>query len=331
MKKIISILFAFVIILSIGGCNSQNNNNKKKRLTVVVPVMIDAINDYLEGIKTNIDTNEISFNYYSAEGDPARFETVLKSALLNKPDVLVVFGTQMSELAVSSKFINDLPPTILSALSDPSKIESLKSIGIEPPRINNIGIVGDTPKKSYYVVSKELLQQSNCVIRKVGIIYTKSDLNAEITANTLSDELKSAGYETEMAIINNIEDISSVTKSLLLKGVDAMFLPHDKNVLVKAPVIVKLAFENKRPIPVFSLDEGTVREKGVIASASVSYKTVGKMTAKLASDYLINNIEFSKMPMSVAEKANIYINITNAKRFGISFPDSLLKGAIIYK
>ena len=133
MKKIISILFAFVIILSIGGCNSQNNNNKKKRLTVVVPVMIDAINDYLEGIKTNIDTNEISFNYYSAEGDPARFETVLKSALLNKPDVLVVFGTQMSELAVSSKFINDLPPTILSALSDPSKIESLKSIGIEPP------------------------------------------------------------------------------------------------------------------------------------------------------------------------------------------------------
>ncbi len=330
MKRFALLTIMLGVILVQYSCTSCKEKVHKQNLVVVVPVVIDAINDFLKGVETNLDTSQITFSFLSAEGDPTRFETVIKTALMKKPDMLVVFGSQMSDLAVSSKFINSLPPTILSALSDPSKITGLSDIGVNPPRKKKIGVVGDTPEVSYYVVCRELLESTIGKGKTVGIIYTKSDLNAEITAKELSDELRKANFKIEFGISNSVDDVSDVTKTLLLKGVNAIVLPHDKNILVATPSIVKLAYEYKK-VPIFSLDEGTVREKGVIASASVSYSDVGKMTADLAKDVLLNKKEISDLPVIKANRANMYINKTNAKKFNIAISPELMKNAIIFE
>jgi putative ABC transport system substrate-binding protein len=312
------------------GAEPSEKNLSNKKVIAVIPVTIDAITDFLKGMEEVLAEKGVTFEHLSAEGDSNRFETVIKTAIFKKPDVLAIFGTQMTDIAVGSKFRAELPVTITGPLSKPDDVAGLREIGIDPPRKLPIAIVGDNPIISYYKVAKDMSLDLLGSNKKIGILYTKSDLNAEVTAKSLAEELTNSGYTVEMGVLTKAEDASMITKSLILKGVEAIYLPHDKNVLTKASTIVKLGLETEgKKIPIFSLDEGSVREKGVVASASVSYFRIGKMTADIALE-IMNGKNAAQIPVRRAEKADIYINIRNLNKYELKLPEDLKNKAILF-
>ena len=86
---------------------------------------------------------------------------------------------------------------------NPSKVEELVNIGIEPPRKRNVAILSDMPKADAYQASAETMQAAIKDLKKVGILYNTSEINSLNTALKTAKPLKKGSVEILEGIITN--------------------------------------------------------------------------------------------------------------------------------
>lgn len=301
-----------------------------KSVAIIVPVRIKAIDSFTENAGALLEAKDVTVHEFSAEGDPARFESVIKAALLRSPDALIIFGTQLTDTALGAQFRDSAPSVVASAISDPASLDSLVAIGVDPPRTSPVAVISDTPKQDIYKQSAsvigELLQDSNA---PVGILYNESEKNSKTTAEQLAKALETSGVEPRLGAITSSEDVIPVTKALILKGSRLIVIPHDKYALPKAGAIVKLCLEALPgdPIPVFSLDDGVVRDSGVAVSVSVNYGELGQFTAAECLKILAGD-DPARMPVATVEKATVYVNTDALAKAGCTLTHSTMQSAI---
>jgi ABC-type uncharacterized transport system substrate-binding protein len=133
-------------------------------------------------------------------------------------------------------------------------------------------------------------------------------------------------------VVSGSDDVLPVAKSLLVQGSKVLIIPHDKYVLPKAKAIVKLCNEylSNEPLPVFSLDDGVVRDSGVALSVSVSYKRLGELTATTTLD-ILNGEDPAAIPVQALEKASVYVNLEALDLAKSQLPKDVMRDAIIVK
>jgi putative ABC transport system substrate-binding protein len=336
MKNRVSLKLRLVIVLvliaSLAGCYTTTTNNrnagaKKQTVAVVIPVTIDAFDRLEAGIKSKLEGRDIDFKVYSAEGDPAKFETVIKSALLSHPDYLVTVGTQLTDTAFGPQFKGELPTVIAAAISDPKIVQSLVSVGLEPPRSAPVAIISDTPKEDSSGLLVKTLMSIKPGVKKIGVLYNLSELNSKATAESVISAAESNGIAAIKGILTGPEDVSRVTRDILLKGAEVIVIPLDKNAVGKAATVVQVARGNN--VPTVSLDDGTVKKSGVLAAVSVDYRIVGEQVGNTISDVSLGKAKAQDLPIIRLEKASIYLNETTARDMQISVPPDIKKEAVI--
>jgi putative tryptophan/tyrosine transport system substrate-binding protein len=323
---IIVALIAFSIVAFV-SCNFNTKQSNKQRVSVIFPVTIDAFEDLKDGIqKTCGDSVTISF--FSAEGDPSKFETAIQNGLLKNPDYLVTIGTQITNIAFAPKFQPQLKTVIAGAISSPELVDALVSIGLNPKRSKPVAIISDSPKQDIYELLSNTFISTFPNVKKVGIIYNPSEVNSKGTATKTIKSLFSKGINVVESIINTPEDIEKNIDKLIYSGVGAVIIPHDKNAVTKAAVIVKKCNEAK--IPVLSLDDGTVKKGGVAIGISVNYGIVGNMIGESILEIKNNKIKAEDMPIKMINSAGIYLNSKALNTLGITIPKNIDKFSIKY-
>jgi putative ABC transport system substrate-binding protein len=340
MKKTFILVITVIVVIVIVFHSTRISTHKptqplvkKKTVAIVVPVTIRAIQSFVDQVRTTLESKQVELLHFSAEGDPTRFESVIKAAILKKPDVLILFGTQLTDTALGPQFKDSLPKVIASAISSPNTLDSLVDVGINPPRKRPISIITDSPKQDIYSQSagviKQLLSGKDTT---AGILFNESEKNSSITASCLKQELEKNGVTVYPGVVSGSDDVLPVAKSLLVQGSKVLIIPHDKYVLPKAKAIVKLCNEylSNEPLPVFSLDDGVVRDSGVALSVSVSYKRLGELTATTTLD-ILNGEDPAAIPVQALEKASVYVNLEALDLAKSQLPKDVMRDAIIVK
>lgn len=327
-------LFVFLLIIllsvSVVGCGEKPEKKKAtKTVAMVFPVTVDAFVDFRVKAEKELSKNNVKLIWFSAEGDPSRFSTSVKSALLKKPDILVSVGTQITNITFGPQFEEDLPIVVASCISAPSKVEALVKVGIEPVRKKPVAILSDSPRENIYSHSAQVIQQIMGVKVKVGILYNTSEINSKNTALSLAEKLKELNIQVIHGVVSGEEDVTKVAKILLSKGATLLVIPHDKYVIKKAGALVKLGLEQETPVPLFSLDDGTVRTAGVAFGVSVSYGSLGTLTARTCLDILGGNRP-EQLPIIAQDAAQLYINQDSLNKVNITLPEELISKAVIY-
>jgi putative tryptophan/tyrosine transport system substrate-binding protein len=331
------LLVAFVLLLSLVGCKSDGTPGtnsptpavKQDKVAVVIPVTIDAFDRLEAGIRSKLGGRSVDIKIFSAEGDPAKFETVIKSALLSRPDYLVTVGTQLTNTAFGPQFKGQLPTVIAAAISDPSIVESLTTVGLEPPRSAPVAIISDTPREDSSGLLAKTLMALKPGVKKVGVLYNLSELNSKATAEGVIKAVESNGITALKGILSGPDDVDRVTRDLLLKGAQVIVIPLDKYAVGKAATVVQLARSNN--VPTFSLDDGTVQKSGVLAAVSVDYGLVGEKVGDTISEIIQGKAKAQDIPIIRLEKASIYLNESAAHDLQITIPDDIKTGAVIVK
>lgn len=318
-------LLILVLILSFfTSCSSDKKQNadfhSHDKVSMIFPVTIEAFDQLKIGYES-VCKDSFETRYFSAEGDPDKFETVIQSGLLTKPNYLVTIGTQITNTAFGPKFKNNLPIVIASAISSPDKVESLVNIGVNPVRKLPVAIISDSPKEDIFKLFAKSVTEFLPKATKVGILYNTSEINSKYTATKIKSELKNYGVTTIDGIINNADDVEKVTDNLILKNVKAIIIPLDKYAVTKAASIVKKGLSKN--IPVFSLDDGTVKKDGVAIGISVNYKLIGEMIGKTLLKINQGNIKAENLPIVQLDRARIYINKNNFQKLGLNIPSEL--------
>ncbi len=317
-----------VLLATLAICCTKTPTSTTKRGTVavVIPVTIDAFDRLEAGIKSKFQ-GDIDLRMLSAEGDPAKFETVIKSALLSRPDYLVTVGTQLTNTAFGPQFKDQLPIVIASAISDPKIVESLVSIGLDPPRSKPVAIISDSPKEDSSGLLVKTIMSIKPGVKRVGVLYNLSELNSKATAQGVINAVEANGISALKGILTGPEDVSRVSRDLLLKGAEVMIIPLDKYAVAKAATIVELAKGSN--VPTVSLDDGTVQKSGVLAAVSVDYRLVGEQVGNTIAEIGQGKSKAQDLPIIRLEKASLYLNETAARDLKITISPELKNGAVI--
>lgn len=332
----LGVVAAVVVVLSVVAAwiflsGDHPVDREQHSVAAVFPVTVDAFLQFQKEARKVLSERDIEVHYFSAEGDPSRFQTVINAALLKKPDVLVLVGTQLTNIGLAPKYERHLPKVVSSCISDPSKVEQLVAIGIEPPRKKTVAILTDMPRQDAYGFGSQLIRKVTPEIKKAGILYNNAEINSKNTATEISEALRAQGIEVIEGIVSGEEDVEKVARNLVLHDAQLLIIPHDKYVIKKAATVVKIGMEAPGgPIPIFSLDDGTVRKDGAAYGISVNYGFLGKLTAEVCLKIMDGEAP-EQMPIVQQETANAYFNLDSWTRLGLpAIPSDIKQKSIVY-
>jgi len=301
----------------------QNKVNNQIVVSAVFPVTVDAFVQFQDSASATLSEQGISFMVYSAEGDPTRFHVLLDAAFQRNPDLLISVGTQISAIALGSRYLEYKTPIIASCVSDPDKVEALSDIGVKPPRKRNVAILSDMPLQDVFVQSAKAIYRLLPHLKTAGILYNTSEINSEYTATMLADALKAKGITVIHGIISSEDDVIRVATETLRRGAELLIIPHDKYVIKHASSLSKMGHEAMPKVPVFSLDNGSVRKDGAAFGVSVDYGYLGKITAQAAIEIIKNGKNPAQMPIIQQDFANLVINRSIWEELGLPSLDTL--------
>lgn len=325
------LLVGAIVVAWIGLSNGSSTTDGRKTVVAVFPVTVDAFVQFQDEARQVLAAKNIDVHYFSAEGDPSRFQTVVNAALLKKPDVLVLVGTQITNTGLGSRYADSLPPVVSSCISDPDKVEQLTAIGIEPPRAKPVAILTDMPRQDAYTFGAQLIRRVIPSVRKVGIMFNNAEINSRNTASKMADALRAEGVEVLEGVVSSEEDVDKIATNLILQGAQLLIIPHDKYVIKKAATVVKIGMNAPNgPVPVFSLDDGTVRKDGAAFGVSVNYGDLGRITGE-TSLKILDGDDPATMPVIQQDTANAYFNEATWQRLGLpAIPEDIRSSAVIY-
>jgi len=327
MSKTVYLLLP-LLFLAMFSCKTKNEENEVKtiKVSIIRSVSADAFTELERGITDQLTDSNIKISSFSAESDPSKFETVVKTALLNKPDYLVICGALLANIAFSPQYKQSLPVVISTAVDEPDVVDVLTNEGIEPVRKSKLAIVAGMPQESAYDGLADKLLKIKPGIKKVGILYSEGDISSKTTAEKTIEALEKSGVIVEKGLLTSPDDVMQVVNAMLVKKIEAIVLPHDKFAMRFSVAIANLC--HPMGIPTFSLDDMSVKNGGVAFSVAIEYYDLGVLTGQTLME-IIKGQKAEEIPLRKIEKHNFYINQKAIEELKLNLSDELKANAII--
>ena len=161
-------------------------------------------------------------------------------------------------------------PVIYAAISDPEAAE-----------LTGIDYVSGTSDALNTEQIMQMMFTRNTPMKKVGLLYSKSEANSAKPIEEAKKYLEENGVEYIEANGNTNDEVIQAESSLVGAGVDAVFTPTD-NVIMAAELAIAPMFA-EAGIPHFTGADSFVRN-GAFTTCGVNYTDLGKKTADLAYD-----------------------------------------------
>ncbi|MBU5439176.1 ABC transporter substrate-binding protein [Tissierella sp. MSJ-40] len=321
VSSLIAMLIVGIMILS--GCSSKesqaNNTSDEKIYRIGIsqltehPALDDARKGFEDGLKELGVNAEI--DYQNAQGDISNTVSIAQKFVKDKVDLIYAIATPAAQ---SAKQATKDTPILFSAVTDPVKSEIVadwKNVG------GNITGTSDmAPTASQLKMFKEI----DPSIKTIGILYNTSEANSEIQIEEVKKLAPAEGLEVITVGISNVNELPQAIDSLLNK-VDAVYNLSDNLIASSVELVSKKLIENKM-ISVSA--EETQVKGGLLVTNGLSYYELGKQTASMAKEILVDKKEVSNIPVEVAEKTVTTVNIKTLEALGLDRNMPLFKDAV---
>jgi putative ABC transport system substrate-binding protein len=327
-KKVLA-LGMFLSMMAVAGCGGGDKKAEapKKAETKIYNVGIvqivehEALDDsrkgFIEGMKNKgfVEGKNVKYDKQNAQGDQSNLQTIAQRFINNKVDLICAISTPAAQtMANATKTI----PIVGNAITSFETAKLVKSD--KKPDTNVTGANDMAPVAAQINLGLKLKPQT----KKVGLMFTSSELNSQIQINMAKDQLKKVGVAFEEGSVNSVNDIQEIARSLISKGVDFIYVPTD-NILASAlPALVGVCDEAK--IPVVAAD-GVLLKKGATASVNIEFYKLGVVSGEMAGDILLGKSKPQDMPIASQKEFNPAINKAQAAKLGIKIPEDLAKYA----
>ena len=326
MKKIKAnklMVLAVAGMLSLTGCTTSVSNpvdTAKKTFTIGIsqiaehPALDDARRGFEDGLKElGVD---VEISYQNAQGDIPNSVSIAQKFVKDKVDLIFAIATPSAQSAKQAS--DGSIPIIFSAVTDPVIAELVESM--EKPGGNVTGTSDATPMDRQLQLFKDL--DSN--IKKIGIIFNTSEPNSQIQIDMAKELVKSMDLEIVEVGITTINDIPQAVDSIV-KKVDAIYTITDNMVASAINVVAEKAIENKL-ITVGA--EDSHMKGGILITDGISYYELGKQSARMAKEILVDGKSPSEIPSETLENTTKVFNEETLNALGLDKNNAAFKDAV---
>ncbi|MDF1486943.1 ABC transporter substrate-binding protein [Tessaracoccus caeni] len=300
-----------------GGSPTTGESAKEQvsigAVTIVSHPSLDAV---FEGVKEGlaeagyVEGENLTLEFQNPQGDQQTLTNIANTYASSDHGYFVAIATPPAQALAQT--IADRP-IVFASVTDPVAAGLVESM--EAPGGNVTGTSDQIPADRQLEYLLELVPD----IKTIGIVYTSSEVNAEIQADMMTEAAAAKGIEVKTAPVINSSEIAQAAESL---DVDAYYVGNDNNVVSGIESMVQVAEKNQRLL--FTSDADSV-DRGAAATLATDYKAQGKQTARLLLK-IIDGSDIAVTPVEIQESLEFTVNPEAAKRMGVEIsPETLAK------
>lgn len=333
MRKVFGFVLSFSMMALLAGCGgnaaapstpataSASSAPEPKTIKLGLTQFVEhpALDSVRQGILDGLaekgykEGENLQVDYQNAHGDMNNTVTIAQKYAGDKNNMVIAIATPSAQAV--AKTIADAP-VIFSTVTDPVSAQLVSSL--EKPDKNITG----TSDKVSMEQQLELIQKFLPDLKKLGVIYTTSEVNSGVQVAELEEAAKTKGIEIVKAGVTNLNEVQLGASSLVGKA-EAIFIPIDNTVVSAFEAVLGVAEQEK--IPVFASDLDTVK-RGAVATYGIDYYKMGKQTGEMAARVL-GGKTIAETPVEISKETDLYINEKAAQTFGLTINDELKNSA----
>jgi len=323
LSRVVTAGVALAVLASMGACGDKTTDANTVRIGIAQIVSHPSLDAIRAGFKDCMGTlgyDNVSYDEQNPEGDQAALTSIANNFKSANLDLVVAITTPVAQAMAQAMPDRSI---IFAGVTDPVGAGLVTSF--EAPGGNLTG-TSDYPPIDAQI---ELIKDIKPDVKTIGVVYSSSEVNAEIQLNLAKDAAAKLGIEVRAAAITNSSEVQQAAASL--KGVDAFYVGNDNAVVSAIEGLIQAAEQQK--VPVITADPDSV-SKGATASYAVDQHEMGCESAKLA-DQVLQGANPGDLPVvrmaDLKDSLVLTLNPTAAGRQGVTIPDSVTSrpGAVI--
>ena len=328
MKKLTALLLALAMAFSLAACGSGTSSNPssdgKEYKVGVVNYLDDAsLNQIVSNIQSQLDVRGeelgVTFNYKdyydNAQGDAGALNQIGQNMIADEVDLIIAVATPTAVTMLSATEDTDIP-VLFAAISDPVGTGIIDSMDAPGGRITG------TSDKLNVSAMVDLMLANDPDMDTVGLLYNTAQ-DSSTTAIAEAKELFAAkGIQCIEKTGSNTDEVQLAAQALVAADVDAVFTPTDNTIMAAEMSVSEILAE--AGIPHFG-GADSFALWGAFCGYGVKYDELGRKTADMAVDILVNGADPATMPVATFDDGNISINTETCDTLGYDLDE--VKGA----
>ena len=314
MKKIIAVMLAVIMMLAFAGCGeTQNEKNSVLKIGIIQYMSHPSLDNCYNGVISALESSGIQYtvDYQIGSGNSADSDCTnfAKNMVAANYDMIIAIATPAAKSAFAATDDTEIP-VIFCAVSDPVAAGLVESM--DAPGYLCTGTSDVLDLEAQVALIKAMQPE----VKSIGILYTSSEDNSITNLKNFKAICDKEGIEVVATAVQGASDIPSAAEELASK-VDCINNFTDNNVVNNLSVVLTAA--DKYGIPVYGSEEEQVIN-GCLASVSIDYVALGKVTGEMAVSVLKGE-DASTIAVKTITEATPVINSSVLKKLGLSTPE----------
>lgn len=208
-------------------------------------------------------------------------------------------------------------PVVFCSVANPYIVRAGRTAVDHDPRVT--GVCSTAPLRQVL----ELISQVLPGKKRIGTIWTPSEINSEYYWQLMREAAGEFGLEMVSEPINGAGDIVQAIQSLVREKVQVLFPVSDNTINANFRLVASLADENR--LPLFAAFSSGA-ELGACASMGFGFYEIGQKAGELVAR-IFNGESPARIPFQYIDRVIFVINEDAAARQGVNFPPQMLKKA----
>ena len=317
MKKLISLVLAAVMALSLVACGSGSKDkdtdtgDKTYKVGVVQLVQHEALDAATKGFTDALKEalgDKVEVVEKNASGDSNNCSTIVNGFISDKVDLIMANATPALQAAASAT--STIPILGTSVTDYATALEIADWTGTVGGNISGTSDLAPLDKQA------AMLQELFPNAKKVGMLFCSSEPNSKYQVDEVTKLLSAAGITCTEYTFTDSNDVSSVTQKACDDS-DVLYISTDNTAASNTEAIANVVLA--AGTPVIAGEAGICRGCGV-ATLSIDYYELGKITGQMAAKILTGEADISTMPVEFAPTATKQANMANCEKLGITVP-----------
>ena len=314
MKKILAVMLAVIMMLAFAGCGETQNEKKSVlKIGIIQYMSHPSLDNCYNGVISALESSGLQYtvDYQIGSGNSADSDCTnfAKNMVAANYDMIIAIATPAAKSAFAATDDTEIP-VIFCAVSDPVAAGLVESM--DAPGYLCTGTSDVLDLEAQVAIIKAMQPE----VKSIGILYTSSEDNSITNLKNFKAICDKEGIEVVATAVQGASDIPSAAEELASK-VDCINNFTDNNVVNNLSVVLTAA--DKYGIPVYGSEEEQVIN-GCLASVSIDYVALGKVTGEMAVSVLKGE-DASTMAVKTITEATPVINSSVLKKLGLSTPE----------
>ena len=315
MKKLLTLILALAMALSLVACGSSDkkDDSGEKTYTVGVVQLVQhealdaATKGFTDALKEALG-DKVNVVVKNASGDSNTCGTIVNGFLADNVDLIMANATPALQAAASA---TSTVPILGTSVTDyATALEIANWTGTVGGNIS--GTSDLAPLDQQAAMLQELFPNA----KKVGMLFCSSEPNSKYQVDEVTKLLSNAGITCTEFAFTDSNDVSSVTQKAC-DASDVLFIPTDNTAASNTEAIANVVLASNTPV--IAGEAGLCKGCGV-ATLSIDYYELGKITGQMAAKILTGEADVSTMPVQFAPSVTKQANMANCQKLNITLP-----------